>query len=70
MICRVSGLEYSGKIDGFLTIEWFIGSLFLGRHFQFMAMCPHVLSADVGYSCVRGICKIELNGASVASLSK
>jgi hypothetical protein len=30
IICRISGLEYSGTIDGLLTIEWLIGSLFLG----------------------------------------
>jgi hypothetical protein len=30
IICCLPGLEYSGAIDGVLTIGWFIGSLFLG----------------------------------------
>jgi hypothetical protein len=64
-ICCTPGLEYSGTIDGLLTIEWLVGSLFLGFNApnqRLAFLCSVGLSVpNLSYSMV-GYGLLEMGG--------
>ncbi|HVU28007.1 MAG TPA: hypothetical protein VHG71_09765 [Verrucomicrobiae bacterium] len=72
IICRIPGLEYSGAVDGFLTIEWLVGSLLLGFNApsrRLAYLCSVGLSVPaISYSMV-GYGFLEMGGYVHALLS-